>query len=175
VCAAVTPDTGAGSSASVTLRPARPGDADAVGEVWLASFKTALPTVALVHTDEQVRSWLRDKVLPHRETWVASADSAVVGLMVLGEDELEQLYIAPEWTGRGLGSRFMALAKDRRPGGLDLWAFEVNSGARRFYERHGFVAVETGDGSRNAEHEPDVRYSWRPGALDARRRRSSDR
>jgi hypothetical protein len=30
--------------------------------------------------------------------------------------------------------------------------------AQRFYERHGFIAVERTDGSSKKEHEPDIRY-----------------
>ena len=41
---------------------------------------------------------------------------------------------------------------------LRLYTFARNEGARRFYERHGFVAVAFGDGSGNQEGEPDVRY-----------------
>ena len=33
-----------------------------------------------------------------------------------------------------------------------------NTDARRFYERHGFTAVASSDGSDNEEREPDVRY-----------------
>jgi hypothetical protein len=56
----------------------------------------------------------------------------------------------------------MELAKQRRPAGLDLYTFQVNGGARRFYERHGFVGIALGDGSGNDEGQPDVRYAWRP-------------
>jgi hypothetical protein len=51
------------------------------------------------------------------------------------------------------------LAKERRPGGLDLWTFQANAGARRSYERHGFAATSTTDGD-NEEAAPDVRYHW---------------
>jgi membrane-anchored protein YejM (alkaline phosphatase superfamily) len=54
------------------------------------------------------------------------------------------------------------LAKRRQPSGLQLWTFQVNGTARRFYERHGFLAVESTDGSGNEEGDPDVRYVWRP-------------
>ena len=54
--------------------------------------------------------------------------------------------VALGWTGRRIGGRLVALAMARRPRGLDLSTFQVNSGARRFYERHGFVEVEHGDG-----------------------------
>jgi hypothetical protein len=46
--------------------------------------------------------------------------------------------------------------------GLQLWTFQRNTAARRFYGRLGFVAVEQTDGSRNEEDEPDVRYRWQP-------------
>jgi pimeloyl-ACP methyl ester carboxylesterase len=64
--------------------------------------------------------------------------------------------------GCGLGDRFIALAKARRPHGLTLYTFRVNGPARRFYERHGFVVVDETDGERNAEKQPDVRYAWSP-------------
>jgi putative acetyltransferase len=41
---------------------------------------------------------------------------------------------------------------------LRLWTFQRNAGARRFYERNGFAAVELTDGLGNEEREPDVRY-----------------
>lgn len=95
---------------------------------------------------------------------MVTPEEKVVGVLVLDGSELDQLYLAPEYRGRGLGDRFMALAKERRPGGLSLWCFQVNGLARRFYERHGFVEVERTDGAHNEEREPDVRYRWMPGA-----------
>ena len=93
---------------------------------------------------------------------VADLDGVVVGLMVLGHerdgDWIEQLYLDPSWMGRGLGERFMEVALRRCPNGLQLWAFQSNEGARRFYERHGFVAEELTDGRANEERTPDVRY-----------------
>lgn len=67
-----------------SIRRARAGDAAAVADVYLRSFHTALPTVRLAHTDDEVRSWFATDVLPDagRETWVAeAADGAVVGMM----------------------------------------------------------------------------------------------
>jgi GNAT superfamily N-acetyltransferase len=158
---------GAGPSGpAVVLRRAVGGDAGAVADVYLRSFDAALPTVVRPRSDDEVRDYIRDVVVPLRETWVAEATGAghqrIVGLMVLDDGLLSQLYLAPDWRGRGLGNRFVALAKERRPQGLELWTFQVNTAAHRFYERHGFVAVEYTDGSGNEEREPDVRYVWRP-------------
>jgi ribosomal protein S18 acetylase RimI-like enzyme len=67
---------------------------------------------------------------------------------------------SPGWTGRGLGSRLVELAKARRPTGLQLWTFTANIRAQRFYERHGFVLAETTSGSGNEEQAPDSRFVW---------------
>lgn len=147
---------------AVTLRRALPSDAGAAAGLWLRSFAAALPTVVRPHSDDEVRSYFRDVVVPREETWVAEAAEGIVGLMALDGDLLAQLYLDPGRRGRGLGDRFVGLAKRRRPHGLSLWTFQVNGPARRFYERHGFVAAESTDGSGNEEREPDVRYVWRP-------------
>ncbi len=103
--------------------------------------------------------------MPRQETWVAENGGAVVGVMVLHGELLSQLYLDPDWRGRGLGDRFVRLAKERSPHGLNLWTFQINKPAHRFYERHGFVAVEHTDGSGNEEREPDMRYVWKPGEM----------
>ena len=63
----------------------------------------------------------------------------VVAMMVLDEAGIGHLYVDPPWHSRGIGSRLVELAKERRPGGLELYTFQVNKRARRFYEWHGFV------------------------------------
>lgn len=146
----------------IVIRRAVGRDAYPAADVWLRSYSAALPTVHRPHTDQEVRAYFRDVVVPSFEMWVAIADRRVVGLLVLDGAMLSQLYLDPLWRGRGIGDRFVDLAKRRRPEGLELWTFQVNGPAQRFYERHGFVAVERTDGSGNEEHEPDVRYVWPP-------------
>ncbi|WP_067183291.1 GNAT family N-acetyltransferase [Microtetraspora niveoalba] len=146
----------------VVLRRATGPDARSVADVWLRSYDAALPGVRRAHSDDEIRAYFRDVVVPGRETWVAALEGTVVGMMVLDGRLVSQLYLDPEWRGRGIGDRFVALAKERGADGLELWTFQVNGPARRFYERHGFVAVEYTDGRDNEEREPDVRYVWRP-------------
>jgi GNAT superfamily N-acetyltransferase len=112
-----------------------------------------------VHTDDGVRLWFKEVVLPTREVWVAQAEDAIVAVLVLDANWVDQLYVAPGWTGKGIGSRLLDLAKERCPSGLQLWTFQTNAGAKHFYERHGFVAAESTDGD-NEEGSPDVRYEW---------------
>jgi GNAT superfamily N-acetyltransferase len=152
-------------AATVVLRRAVATEAEVAAGVWLRSFRAALPTVERPRSDDEVRWYFREVLIPRAETWVAEApDGGLVGVMVLDDGELAQLYLDPDWRGRGLGDRFVALAKERSPGGLSLWTFQVNKPAHRFYERHGFEAAERTDGSGNEEREPDVRYAWHPAA-----------
>jgi GNAT superfamily N-acetyltransferase len=91
----------------IVLRRAAPEDAPTVSGVFLASFK-ATYEFPLAHTDDEVRGWIRDDLIPATEAWVAvNAASVIVGVMALDGDYLAQLYIAPGWTGRGIGSRFV--------------------------------------------------------------------
>ena len=147
------------------LRAARGSDGRDVATVHLRSRAFALPTVPVVHDDAEVRRWIADEVIGHRDVTVAELDGTIVGWMVLdgehgGRGWIDQLYLDPAWLGRGLGDSFVEVAKQRHPGGLQLWTFQVNEPAQRFYERHGFVAVERTSGAGNEERTPDVRFEW---------------
>lgn len=149
------------------LRPVRISDAGGCAEVYLRSRAFALADVPVVHEPSEVRRWMADDVIGHSDVTVAELDGTIVGLMVLdgpagGSGWIEQLYLDPAWIGRGLGDLFVEVATQRLPTGLQLWTFQTNESAQRFYERHGFVVVERTDGSGNEERSPDVRYE-RPG------------
>lgn len=150
---------------TVSIRRAMPLDAGAVADVYLASFH-ATYDFPLAHTDDQVRGWIRDVLVPAGGTWVAVEGGRVVGMMTVEPGDLDQLYVAPDRLGRGIGRRLLEHAKERSPGGLSLYTFQVNARARAFYERHGFVAEWFGDGSANEEGQPDVRCAWRPASSD---------
>ena len=150
------------SADDIEIRRAGAGDAGGIGDVWLASWRATFDFEPS-HPDDDVRRWLAAELVPYHETWVAVEPAGtVVALMALSDDMIEQLYVTPAWIGRGLGGRLVALAKERRPTGLDLYCFAVNTNARRFYERLGFEPIAFGDGSHNEERQPDVRYAWRP-------------
>ena len=146
----------------VEVRRASDDDAAAVAEVFLDSFH-ATYDFPLAHTDDEVRGWIRDRLIPDHEVWVATDGDRGGALLALAPGWVEQLYVAPDRLGQGIGSRLLTLAKARQPSALQLWTFQVNDRARGFYERHGFVAVEQTDGSGNQERQPDVRYEG-PGA-----------
>ncbi len=145
----------------VGVRRAAPAEATTIADLYARARRAAVPAIPpSVHDDDDVRHHFATVVLPEHEVWVLDDRHAgVIGLLVLNGGWLDHLYLAPGRTGQGLGTRLLAVAKRERPAGLDLWAFQSNTGARRFYERHGFVAVAMTDGD-NEEGAPDVRYRW---------------
>ena len=142
------------------VRRADTHEARQIADVWLRSRHASVPAIPPpVHSDDDVRNYFSTVVLPTLEVWVVEADRAIVALMVLRDDWIDHLYVEPHWTGCGLGSQLVTLAKTLRPSGLNLWTFESNTRARRFYEQHGFVAIDRTEDD-NEEGAPDVRYRW---------------
>lgn len=151
---------------TVELRPATIGDADAVADVYLRSRKELVACAPLAHSDEDVRDWIRGRLIPAGRTTVAVVDGLVVGLVSVASATdgswIEQLYLHPAWIARGIGTRLLELARAELPPPIRLYTFQCNARARDFYERRGFKAVRFGDGSGNEEKCPDVLYEWRP-------------
>ena len=86
---------------------------------------------------------------------------------------VEHLYVQPDFQRAGIGSALLEVAKSRRPGGLRLWVFQRNHGARAVYARHGFTEVRFTDGPDNEEQEPDVFLAYLRNGLDEQRERRS--
>jgi ribosomal protein S18 acetylase RimI-like enzyme len=144
--------------ASIELRAAAPADAEAIGDVFLAA-RAGMDYLPRLHSDAETRAWLAGVVLPGSAVTVAVVDGLVTGFCAVDGAVVEHLYVHPRGHGRGIGSALLDHAKQ---GGaeLTLHVFQRNTGARRFYERHGFAAVAFTDGAGNEEREPDVLYRW---------------
>jgi len=132
-----------------------------VAELYIASRAKTLPKVKRTHSDEEIRAWMREVVFPRRSIRIAQLGDEIVGFAARDGAWLEHLYLKPGWTGKGIGRELLdVIVNEARlvTPVLRLYTFQCNAGARRFYERHGFTAVEFGDGSTNEEKEPDIRY-----------------
>jgi GNAT superfamily N-acetyltransferase len=147
----------------VELRRARADEADAIADLYTLIRSANEPAIPpAVHTAEENRLWATTMLLPDHETWVGDGGGVIVGFMALRRpDWIGHLYLHPDHTGRGLGTRMIALAKQELAGRIQLWTFQSNTGARRFYARHGFREVEWTDGD-NEEGAPDVRLLYVP-------------
>ncbi|MGO9268517.1 MAG: N-acetyltransferase family protein [Candidatus Binataceae bacterium] len=147
------------------LRAAVVQDGAAIGALFLASRRDALPYLPKLHSDEEALRWIVDILIPTRMVWVAESVGRVVGFLAMKGEELEHLYVHPEYFRRGVGQQLLAKARELSPQRLHLLTFQRNSRARAFYEAHGFIATAFSDGSRNEEHEPDVKYEWTPASV----------
>ncbi|MGW6899456.1 MULTISPECIES: GNAT family N-acetyltransferase [unclassified Streptomyces] len=147
------------------LRKATAEDAEPLTRLFLASRALTMPYLPKLHSDADTLAWMTHVVLPGTTVWVAETGTGtttgdVLGFVSVDGTELEHLYLRPDVRRRGIGSLLLAKAREISPEELALYAFQRNTDARAFYERHGFTAVDFNDGSRNEEKEPDVLYRW---------------
>jgi ribosomal protein S18 acetylase RimI-like enzyme len=151
------------------LRPARHDEKDVLARVFLRARNTGMTYVPPV-PEEHLGLIADDLFERHEEVWLAEEDGRVLGFLAIrrsrtrGWEVLERLYVEPDAQNRGIGAALLGQAKKLRPAGLYLWVFLQNTGARRFYERHGFrpVTLRFGAAADNMENEPDALYAWVP-------------
>lgn len=133
--------------------------AQAAAQVHRCSFDAQLPWLAGLHTPEEDTSYFREHVFRDCAVWGVFAGEALAGMIAFRPGWVDQLYVLSEYQGKGIGHTLLALAQADSDE-LQLWTFQKNDAARRFYEKHGFAAVEFTDGTGNEEREPDMRYRW---------------
>lgn len=146
------------ASAAITVRRLAETEMDQAARVLRLSFDAQYPWLTGLHTPEDDRTFFREILYPSCQIWGALAED-LIGIIAFRPDMIEQLYVLPDCQGLGVGSTLLAVAmlqSDR----LELWTFQQNCRARRFYEAKGFVVIRETDGCDNEEREPDVLYRW---------------
>jgi len=136
------------------VRRATLADAEDTARVFTASF-ASMRFVPKMHTGDEDCAFVR-----HKDVWVAEHGGRILGLACWHDGWLEQLYVDPAHHNSGVGTALLTRVMKEHAEGFQLWTFQANAGARRFYERHGLVAAEFTDGAHNEENTPDVRYAW---------------
>ncbi|MGB8650283.1 MAG: GNAT family N-acetyltransferase [Mycobacteriales bacterium] len=155
--------------ADVSVRPARPEDAERVARVQLSTWRTAygdlLPQDALDLPLVQVAAvWLNAieaPPSPQHRVLVALDGGELVGfaasepttdddLLVLDAVELTALLVEPRWGRRGHGSRLLAACVEHwRGDGATVavhWAFEADTVTAGFLESAGWAFDGLGRG-----------------------------
>jgi len=147
-----------------TLRAATAGDAAAVADLYLASRRIDLPYAPAAYSEAEIRQWMAEILLPGGGVQLALDRERVVGFSAISEADdggwIEQMFVRPGLNGRGIGTRLLGHALAELPRPVWLYTFQANQGARRFYERHGFLVHRLGDGAGNEERVPDVLYRY---------------
>jgi putative acetyltransferase len=147
---------------SFTIRRAEAADIDAIAAVFSASFRT-LTFLPALHTGAEDHRFIENVIFEECAVIVAEDDSGVVSFLAHQGEEVHLLYTRPDCIGRGAGTSLIEAAKRSGVRALELWCFQANGRARRFYEARGFRAVRFTDGADNEEKTPDIRYRWELG------------
>lgn len=139
------------------LTSAKPGDAP-----WLAAILSdwidEMPWMPKIHTPDEDARFLR-WLIGRCDVLVLRGWRGPQGFMARDGAVIHGLYLRPGARGRGWGHRMLDAAKAASPR-LELWAFQANTRALRFYTREGFVEAERTDGAGNDEKLPDLRMVW---------------
>ena len=141
------------------LRQLKLEDMDAAARVVRTAFDQALPSLAGLRTPEEDQWFFRERIFNTCEMWGAFDGAAMRGIIAFREGWIDQLYVLPEAQRRGVGKDLLQVAQnafDR----LQLWTFQRNAPARRFYKARGFALIQETDGAGNDEKEPDALYLW---------------
>jgi GNAT superfamily N-acetyltransferase len=147
------------------IRPARlDEDADAVATVLIESRRVFLPFAPSVHSESDVRRWVRTSLLPTNRVEVWEEKGNVVAVLATSVEPtcswIDQLYVLPGWNRKNIGTGLLLHAHRVLSKPIRLYTFQQNTGARRFYESHGYTAIEFTDGQANEEKCPDVLYEY---------------
>ena len=138
----------------ISIGPYSDADFESVTWVWFESASSRAMPVTL----SDLRDRWPKEVADGWAVSVAKAANIPIGFMALKGNKLDQLFIVPDYQGRGIGKRFVDIAKSRFPEGLFLTG-AVPGRATKFYEREGFKRGET---SEDFFGHKIVRHDWRP-------------
>jgi GNAT superfamily N-acetyltransferase len=144
---------------NLTVRRLGLAEMDGAAAVHRAAFDDRLPWLAGLHTPEEDRAFFRERVFQTCEVWGAFGAGTLRGIVAFRSEWIDMLYVLPKSQGQGVGTALLGVAQAAFPR-LQLWTFQANLPARRFYEARGFVVIEETDGSANEEKEPDALYLW---------------
>jgi putative acetyltransferase len=146
----------------VSLRAYKADDEDASVALWLRAWQATYPQIDFAARLDWWRERWRNELLPAAQVVVAETGSNMIGFVTIDADTLylDQLVVAPEYWGSGIGSALIAEARRLSPSGLDLDVNVDNARAIVFYGKCGFAI--TGDGKNPITGRPIHRMSWRP-------------
>jgi putative acetyltransferase len=142
-----------------TLRRANAYDADAIANVYSVSFRL-LTFLPMLHTVEDYKGFIANVILKECEVTVAEDETGIIAFLARQGEEIRLLYTRPDRIGMGAGTQLIEAVKATAIGALELWCFQANERARRFYEARGFHVIRFTDGAQNEERMPDLRYRW---------------
>jgi len=162
----------------MTVRPARPEDAAAIGAVHVASWRSTyagiLPDSYLARLSVVRQAHGYERMMRHGfGVYVAVAERRVVGFTTamrvrggsLGDGEIQTLYVLDDFRDRGLGRALLAAAGAHLAHldctGAFAWVLRDNPSSY-FYERVGGKRAAAGMTHVSGIAIPKTAYTWNP-------------
>jgi GNAT superfamily N-acetyltransferase len=126
---------------TLTIRPAHSDEYDEVARAWMESWVST----GLEEASNFLLANLRARVLREIESgwslYVADDGGRIAAMLALHLQRryLDQLFVAPDYQGKGLGKRLLGFTREHLPDEILLRCVRENDKAWRWYEREGFV------------------------------------
>ena len=123
------------------IRPARIDEHDEIAHLWMNSWVSTGLESASNFLLAKLRARIPLEIEQGWSLFVADQDGTIVAMLALHlpKKYLDQLFVAPEYQGRGLGRHLLAFTRQRLPNEIFLRCVRENEKAWRWYEREGFI------------------------------------
>lgn len=144
----------------ITIRHYAGDDLDEVVALLYRSWTHAFPNLKHPLPFESWKSRFQNDYEKHAEVWVAETQSQIVGFVIVTGNEIAQIFVDVDVQRNGVGAALINQAKQVSSSGLRLTTLQQNVQARKFYEKHGFIAGTTGVNPINKQ--PNIEYHWSP-------------
>jgi putative acetyltransferase len=153
-------------SAPLELRPFDRSQLAELTELWIASWRKAMPEIDF----EARRGWFADHLRGLVDAGVlvevaTGEDGHIAGFVTIDRTNghVDQLAVHPDHWGSGVAEVLIRSAAARAGRPIVLEVNEENARAVRFYERTGFTV--TGRGANPLSGRPTLHMEWRPDFL----------
>jgi putative acetyltransferase len=143
------------------LRPYANADENAAIDLWLRTWQQTYPDIDFSKRLAWWRERWQNELVARTQIIVAESAGKITGFVTVDTRTLylDQLVVAPEAWGSGIGEALVAEARRLSPRGLDLQVNQDNDRAIRFYQKQGFVI--TGE-DKNSSGRLTFWMKWRP-------------
>ncbi|MEH2551260.1 GNAT superfamily N-acetyltransferase [Bradyrhizobium sp. AZCC 2262] len=123
------------------IRPARPDEYDQVARVWMDSWVSTGLEDASDSLLEKLRARVPMEVEKGWSLYVADDNGRLAAMLAMHVSDryLDQLFVAPDYQGDGLGRRLLIFTRQHLPDEIWLRCVRENEKAWRWYERESFV------------------------------------
>lgn len=126
---------------NVTIRPAHKDEHGEIARVWLESWATVDLEPVTEQALADARARIRRELANGWSLYVADDAGRIAAMLAFRKRDgyLDQLFVAPEYHGHGIGKMLLNFTRQNLPDEIWLRCASVNEKAWRWYEREGFL------------------------------------